>query len=164
MVRQSRVTVPCGPALILVHVTRHFDFGRMRKMVQKKKHVQVPYQRYHSHYQPCSQTSLPLCNKSTHVADCKSFAYLSISVANSALSQVTPQVVRVSLSKRDRRVTGHTPGRINRNGTVLLQLLYSAWFKSRFPSHLFLPLLLLLSHLLWLHLLVHSRTGQFYMT
>ena len=35
MIRQSRVTVPCGPALILVHVTRHFDFGRMRKMVQK---------------------------------------------------------------------------------------------------------------------------------
>ena len=50
MIRQSRVTVPCGPALILVHVTRHFDFGRMRKLVQKKKHVQVPYQRYHSHY------------------------------------------------------------------------------------------------------------------
>ena len=37
LIRQSRVTVPCGPALILVHVTRHFDFGRMRKMVQKKK-------------------------------------------------------------------------------------------------------------------------------
>ena len=36
LIRQSRVTVPCGPALILVHVTRHFDFGRMRKMVQKK--------------------------------------------------------------------------------------------------------------------------------
>ena len=36
LIRQSRVTVPCGPALILGHVTRHFDFGRMRKMVQKK--------------------------------------------------------------------------------------------------------------------------------
>ena len=111
LIRQSRVTVPCGPALILVHVTHHFDFGRMRKMVQKKSfkikisciktvykasdttiiinyavkysifvgipvvimapksgvtmvlsafsHVQVPYQRYHSHNQPCSQTSLP---------------------------------------------------------------------------------------------------------
>ena len=33
------------------------------------------------------------------------------------LSQVIPQVVRVS--KCDRRVTGHTPGRINRNGTVI---------------------------------------------
>ena len=36
MIRQSHVTVPCGPALILVHVTHDFDFGRMRKMVQKK--------------------------------------------------------------------------------------------------------------------------------
>ena len=36
---------------------------------------------------------------------------------NFCMSQVTPQVVRVS--KCDRHVTGHTPGRIIRNGTVL---------------------------------------------
>ena len=35
------------------------------------------------------------------------------------LSQVIPQVVRVS--KCDRPVTGHTPGRINRNGTVVVK-------------------------------------------
>jgi hypothetical protein len=36
MIRQSRVTGPCGPALILVHVTGHFEFGRMRNLVQEK--------------------------------------------------------------------------------------------------------------------------------
>ena len=36
LIRQSRVTVPSGPALILVHVTGHTDFGRMGKMVKKK--------------------------------------------------------------------------------------------------------------------------------
>ena len=36
LIRQSRVIGPSGPALILVHVTGHIDFGRMGKMVQKK--------------------------------------------------------------------------------------------------------------------------------
>ena len=47
LIRQSRVTGPYGPALILVHVTCHIDFGRMGKMVQKKK---FNYLRYISFY------------------------------------------------------------------------------------------------------------------
>ena len=33
LIRQSHVTGPSGPALILVHVTGHIDNGRMGKMV-----------------------------------------------------------------------------------------------------------------------------------
>ena len=38
-----------------------------------------------------------------------------------SLSQVKPQVV--PMSKCDLCVTGHTPGRINRNGTVFLPII-----------------------------------------
>ena len=47
LIRQSRVTGPSGPALILVHVTGHIDYGRMGKMVQKKN---FNYLRYISFY------------------------------------------------------------------------------------------------------------------
>ena len=47
LIRQSRVTGPSGPAVILVHVTGHIDFGRMGKMVQKKS---FNYLRYISCY------------------------------------------------------------------------------------------------------------------
>ena len=47
LIHQSRVTGPSGPALILVHVTGHIDFGRMGKMVQNKS---FNYLRYISFY------------------------------------------------------------------------------------------------------------------
>ena len=43
LIRQSRITGPYGPALILVHVTGHIDFGRMGKMVQKKSFNYLRY-------------------------------------------------------------------------------------------------------------------------
>ena len=47
LICQSHVTGPYGPALILVQVTGHIDFGRMGKMVQKKS---FNYLRYISFY------------------------------------------------------------------------------------------------------------------
>ena len=88
MIRQSHVTGPSGPASILEHVTRHYDFGRMRKTVQKI-------------YPAPSWT----------ISKILSNCWLQIQF-------VTGHTANGPVSKCVRRVTGHNPGRINRNSTV----------------------------------------------
>ena len=90
LIRQSHVTGPSGPASILVHVTRHYDIGHMRKTVQKI-------------YLALSWTISKI------LTNC----WLKILF-------VTGHTANGPVSKCDRRVTGHTPGRINRNSTVLI--------------------------------------------
>ena len=112
----------CGLALILVNVTRHIDFGRMREMIQKNSFKNIFLSWFknlftstldttiiskmsNTHWHPGKRCCIPLHKKIYQNSGWKF-----------CLSQVTTQVAR--MLKCDCCVTCHTPGWIDRNGTV----------------------------------------------